>query len=168
MAPGGQLDVLLTPILALGGIESVEWLGNPTVARFVLISVGLWMGTGASALIWLASLVGIDPTLYDAAKIDGASHWGKFRYVTFPLLIPTWVVLTILSFIGMFSIFDQVVVMVNPKIREGIFVVMLHIFEQGFRYGFVGYASAMSLALAGIVLVLTMINLKVSARVQIA
>ena len=125
------------------------------------------MGTGASALIWLASIVGIDPALYDAAEIDGAGHWSKFRHVTFPLLIPTWIVLTILAFIGMFSIFDQVIVMQNPLIRQSVFVLMLHIYEQGFRYGLMGYASAMSLVLALVVLILTMVNLKISNKIQI-
>ncbi|MFH0963621.1 MAG: sugar ABC transporter permease, partial [Planctomycetota bacterium] len=68
---------------------------------------------------------------------------------------------------GMFGIFDQVIVMGNPKIREGVYVVMLHIFEQGFRYGHIGYASAMSLALAVVVLILTALNLKISRKVEI-
>ena len=101
------------------------------------------------------------------AEIDGAEHWGKFRHITFPLMIPTWIVITILGFIGMFGIFDQVIVMGNPKIREAVFVVMVHIFEQGFRHGFVGYASAMSLVLAVVVLILTALNLKISRKVEI-
>jgi len=82
-------------------------------------------------------------------------------------MLPTWIVITILAFIGMFSIFDQVIVMGNPRIREGVYVIMLHIFEQGFRYGYVGYAAAMSLVLAMVVLALTAVNLKVSRKVQI-
>jgi len=167
MKPDGQLDVLLGPILAAVGKGSIQWLGDPTIARVVFVCVGLWMGSGARALIWLASLVGIDPALYEAAEIDGAGHWGKFRHITFPLMIPTWIVITVLAFIGMFSIFDQVIVMGNPKIRQGVFVVMVHIFEQGFRYGFVGYAAAMSLALAVVVLILTAVNLKISRKIEI-
>ena len=167
LKPGGQLDVLLAPVLAVAGRESIAWLGDPTTARFVFVCVGLWMGTGVSALIWLASLANIDPTMYEAAEIDGAGHWQKFRFLTFPLLIPTWVVLTILAFIGMFSIFDQVVVMENPTIRQAVFVVMLHIFETGLRHGAVGYAAAMSLVLCMVVLVLTGINLKVSNRIEV-
>lgn len=168
LKPDGQLDLFLAPILAMAGHQgNITWLGDPAIARFVFVSVGLWMGSGASALIWMASLVGIDPTLYEAAEIDGAGHWGKLRHVTFPLMIPTWIVLTILAFIGMFAIFDQVVVMSNPKIREGVFVVMIHIFEQGFRYGSVGYAAAMSLVLAIVVLILTAVNLKISGKAQI-
>lgn len=163
LKPDGQLDVLLAPIIS----QQVTWLGDPLVARFVFVCVGLWMGTGASALIWLASLAGIDPALYEAAEIDGAGHFGKLRHVTIPLLIPTWIVLTILSFIGMFGIFDQVIVMGNPQIREGVFVVMVHIFEQGFRFGYVGYASAMSLVLAVVVLIMTAANLKISNKVQV-
>lgn len=167
LKPDGQLDVLLAPVLALAGKGDISWLGNPQIARFVFVCVGLWMGSGSASLIWLASLAGIDPNLYEAADIDGAGHWGKFRHVTFPLMIPTWVVLTILAFIGMFGIFDQVIVMGNPKIREGVFVVMLHIFEQGFRYGKVGYAAAMSLVLAVVVLIMTAINLRVQKKIDI-
>lgn len=167
LKPDGQFDQFVAPILALGGTQTIAWLGDPAIARVVFVCVGLWMGTGASALIWLASIVGIDPALYDAAEIDGAGHWSKFRHVTFPLLIPTWIVLTILAFIGMFSIFDQVIVMQNPLIRQSVFVLMLHIYEQGFRYGLMGYASAMSLVLALVVLILTMINLKISNKIQI-
>ena len=167
LKPDGQFDQFVAPILALGGKQTIAWLGDPAIARVVFVCVGLWMGTGASALIWLASIVGIDPALYDAAEIDGAGHWSKFRHVTFPLLIPTWIVLTILAFIGMFSIFDQVIVMQNPLIRQSVFVLMLHIYEQGFRYGLMGYASAMSLVLALVVLILTMVNLKISNKIQI-
>ena len=167
LKPGGQLDVLLGPILAAAGKENVQWLGDPALARVVFVCVGLWMGSGSSALIWLASLVGIDPSLYEAAEIDGAGHWGKFRHITVPLMIPTWIVITILAFIGMFSIFDQVIVMGNPTIRQGVFVVMVHIFEQGLRYGLVGYAAAMSLALAVVVLILTAVNLRISRKIEI-
>jgi ABC-type sugar transport system permease subunit len=167
LKPGGQLTELLAPALSLAGRGEISWLGDPTTARFVFVCVGLWMGSGASSLIWLSSLVSIDQSLYEAAEIDGAGHWGKFRYVTLPLLIPTWVVINILHFIGMFAIFDQVIVMSNPKIREGVFVVMLHIFEQGFRYGRIGYASAMSLVLGIAVLLLTAFNLRVSRKIQV-
>lgn len=167
LKPGGQLDVMLAPILAAAGQESIAWLGDPSTARLVFVCVGLWMGTGVSALIWLASLAGIDPTMYEAAEIDGAGHWQKFRFLTFPMLIPTWVVLTVLAFIGMFSIFDQVVVMQNPTIREGVFVVMIHIFELGFRDGLVGYAAAMSMVLGVVVLLLTAVNLKLSNKIKI-
>jgi putative aldouronate transport system permease protein len=167
LKPEGQFDVVVAPILAMAGKGDVAWLGDPTIARFVFVCVGLWMGTGSSALIWMASLVGIDPGLYEAAQIDGAGHWRRFTHITFPMLIPTWIVLTIFGFIGMFAIFDQVIVMGNPKIREGVFVVMVHIFEQGFHRGFVGYAAAMSLALAVVVLALTALNLKVSKKVEI-
>jgi len=166
LKPEGQLDVLLSPILAMAGRTDVAWLGDPTIARVVFVAVGLWMGSGASALIWLASLVAIDPTLYHAAEIDGAGHWKKFAHITLPMLVPTWIVLMVLGCIGMFAIFDQVIVMANPQIREGVFVVMLHIFEQGFHYGYVGYASAISLALAVVVFLLTAVNLKLSSRVE--
>jgi len=167
LKPGGQLDVLIE-IVSWGTVtEPLPWLGDPTTARYVFVSVGLWMGTGVSALIWLASLANIDPSMYEAAQIDGADHWQKFRHLTFPLLIPTWVVLTILAFIGMFSIFDQVIVMGNPSIREAVFVVMIHIFETGLRVGAVGYAAAMSLVLCLIVLIMTAFNLKVSSKMDV-
>lgn len=163
----GQLDVLFRCLHLIADNANVPWLGSPGLARFIMVCVGLWMSSGAASLIWLASLTGINPSLYEAADIDGAGHWGKFRHVTVPLLIPTWLVITVLAFIGMFSIFDQVIVMGNPKIREGVFVVMLHIFEQGFRHGYVGYACAMSLVLASLVLLLTAVNLRVSSKVEI-
>ena len=163
----GQLDVLFRVLHLIPPDASVPWLASPGLARFVMVCVGLWMGSGASALIWLASLTGINPSLYEAAEIDGAGHWAKFRHVTFPLLIPTWLVITVLAFIGMFGIFDQVIVMQNPRIREGVFVIMLHIFNQGFRFGYVGYACAMSLVLALVVLILTAVNLKLSSKVEI-
>jgi len=67
----------------------------------------------------------------------------------------------------MFAIFDQVIVMANPQIREGVFVVMLHIFEEGVHYGHVGYASSISLPLAVVVCFLTAVNLKLSSKVKI-
>ena len=166
LRPGGHLDALAEPLLTATGRERIPWLGDPAIARVVFVCVGLWASTGSTALIWLASLAGIDPVIYEAASIDGARRWGVLRYITIPLLIPTWVVLTILSFIGMFAIFDQVVVMWNPQIRESVFVVMVHIYEQGIRDGKIGYASAMSLLLTVVVLTLTVINIKISKRFE--
>jgi putative aldouronate transport system permease protein len=93
----------------------ISFLGDPTWFLIVLIVTGIWQGAGYGAVIYLAALSGIDPHLYEAAAIDGASRWNRVRHVTLPSLSPTIVVLLILSLGGILNAgFDQIYNLYNP------------------------------------------------------
>lgn len=84
------------------------WLGDPNTALLSVILINAWQWAGFPMLIFGAALGGISQDYVDAARIDGAGRWGAFRYVTFPLLTPAVGVVTILSFIGAFNVFDLI------------------------------------------------------------
>lgn len=97
------------------GLESIipreGWLGSPTLALTVVALVGVWQYVGLPMILFLAALVGIDSELIDAARVDGATPWGVFWRIKFPLILPTAGIVTILTFVGNFSAFDNVYVM---------------------------------------------------------
>lgn len=105
----GLLNNSLLPAL---GLEPVSWYATPEVWPFILVFVNLWKGIGYSSIVYLASIVGIDKSLYEAAVVDGAKKWTQIRRITLPLLTPTIVMLSIMSvgrmFYSDFGLFYQV------------------------------------------------------------
>ncbi len=95
----------------------INFLGDELWFLLVLIVTGIWQGAGYGAVIYLAALAGIDPHLYEAAKIDGAGRWQQVRYVTLPMLVPTIIVLLILSLGNILNAgFDQIYNLYNPMV----------------------------------------------------
>ncbi len=98
--------------VGLGSIIPKEgWLGSPTLALTVVSLVGVWQYVGLPMILFLAALLGIDEELLDAARVDGATPWGVFWRIKFPLILPTVGIVTILTFVGNFSAFENVFVM---------------------------------------------------------
>jgi raffinose/stachyose/melibiose transport system permease protein len=97
------------------GLESAipdeGWLGSPDLALTVVALVGVWQYVGLPMILFLAALVGIDDDLLEAARVDGASPWDVFWRIRFPLILPTIGIVTILTFVGNFSSFENVFVM---------------------------------------------------------
>jgi raffinose/stachyose/melibiose transport system permease protein len=99
--------------LGLGGLAQ-PWLSNKTFALPTVIMVQAWQMLGWSIVIYLAGLQGIPAELREAAQIDGASSWNVFRHITFPLLAPSFTILTVLTFILIFRVFDVGYVLAGP------------------------------------------------------
>lgn len=98
--------------VGLGGLIPKEgWLGSPDLALTVVALVGVWQYVGLPMILFLAALLGIDGELIDAARVDGASPWSVFWRIKFPLILPTAGIVTILTFVGNFSAFDNVYIM---------------------------------------------------------
>lgn len=98
--------------VGLGGLIPKEgWLGSPDLALTVVALVGVWQYVGLPMILFLAALLGIESELIDAARVDGASPWAVFWRIKFPLILPTVGIVTILTFVGNFSAFDNVFVM---------------------------------------------------------
>ena len=93
-------------------MEGVDWYSNPKYWPWILVIVNFWKTTGYGSVVYLAGIAGIDTSLYEAAKVDGASRWQQIRYITLPALVPLMVVLTILNvgkiFNSDFGLFYQV------------------------------------------------------------
>jgi multiple sugar transport system permease protein len=145
------------------------WLGAAEWAKPALILQGLW-GAGSGMILWLAGLQGIPNHLYEAAEIDGAGWWAKFRNVTIPMLSPYIFFNLIMGTIGALQEFDRVYVMSGGDLSkpigpvDSLLVPVFYLFQNAFQYFKMGYASALAWILFLIILVLTVIQLKLAPR----
>jgi multiple sugar transport system permease protein len=160
-SPAGPLNRVL---LAMG-LPVQRWVADPTLAMPSIIVMSIWQGLPANVIIFLAGLQAIPGEYYDAASVDGAGRWARFRSVTLPLLTPSIFFTGILSLIGAFQVFDQVYVMANPgKPSEATITLVYFIYENGFRNFKMGYASAASWVLFLIVAAFTLVYFRSQNR----
>jgi multiple sugar transport system permease protein len=155
---------LLNEAIGLVGIPSQKWLSNPTLAMPSIVAMSIWQGLGVNVIIFLAGLQAIPSELIDAASVDGAGRWARFRNVVMPLLTPTIFFTGILSLIASFQVFDQIFVLQKPRPTEATITVVYFIYENGFKFFKMGYASAASWALFIIVAVFTYIYFRSQDR----
>jgi len=102
---------IVNAALSVVGLHGHAWLADPSTALYAVIVVSVWQGLGFEAVVFLAALQSIPHDLYDAARVDGAGSWRRFRHVTLPGLRPTMLFVFVIGIIGSFQIFDQVFVM---------------------------------------------------------
>src|ERR671930_2527481 len=148
---------LINTLLQQVGLPTVGWLPDPTWTKPALIILSLW-GLGASALIFLAGLQEIPQVLLDAAAIDGAGPWQRFRSVTLPLLTPVILFNLVIGIISSFQVFTPALIIggTTGKPLESTLMLMVHIYRNGFRYFAMGYASALAVVLFLAVLAVTL------------
>ncbi len=135
---------LINELLGLMGVGPVRFLTDAVWARALMILLPIWKDMGFAAIIYLAAITTISPTLYEAARIDGASRFQQIRQITLPLLVPTMKVVLILNVLGLLRIFDQIYVLRNPVIQRKVDVLMTYVYDTGIQQFEVGYASAVS------------------------
>lgn len=155
---------ILNYLLRLVGLNSVNWLQSTTWAMPSIIIMSIWAGLGYNMVILLAGLQGVPQELYDAAHIDGAGRIQTFWYVTIPMLSPVIFFVVVLSLISSFQVFSSAYVMTQGGPLNATLTIVYLIFNQGFRYFRMGYASALAFALATVILVLTLIQLRLQSR----
>jgi multiple sugar transport system permease protein len=161
-APSGGI---LNQALELVGLPPQKWTSDPTLAMPSIVAMSIWQGLGTSVIIFLAGLQGIPQEYYDAASVDGAGRWARFRSVTLPLLTPSLFFTGILALIGAFQVFDQVYVLARPgKPTEATVTLVYFIYENGFKNFKMGYAAAASWILFLIVAVLTFLYFRSQRR----
>jgi multiple sugar transport system permease protein len=152
---------ILNALLAKIGIAGPGWLQNQYWSKPALILMGLW-GAGSGMIIWLAGLKGIPQHLYEAARLDGAGPLRCFWNVTLPMLSPYILFNLIMGLIGTFQVFTQAYVMTQGGPVDSTLFYAYALFNNAFRYLRMGYASAMAWILFGIVLALTLVQLRLS------
>jgi ABC-type sugar transport system permease subunit len=155
----GLLNHLLMK-LSGGRVTPQSWLGDPGQAMPAIIGMSIWRGLGYNMVIYLAGLQGIPEHLYEAATLDGASRWQRFRAITWPLLKPTTAFIFVISTIGASQVFAQVYVMTNGGPNNATTTIVHQIFQNAFSFMKMGYASAMAFVLFGLIFLLSLINLR--------
>ena len=157
----GDYGLLNYYLLKFGLIDhKIVWLADPNLALPALIIMGIWGGTGATMVIYLAGLQSIPEEMYDAAKVDGASGWQRLIYITVPLLRPTTFFLFITGIIGAFQIFTEVYIMTNGGPLNRTTTIGFYLYTTAFRKFDMGYATAMAFALFAMIFVFTVIQWK--------
>ena len=143
---------------------TTRWLSTPELVMPALIMVALWLYTGFNMVYFLAALQSVDGELYEAATIDGAGRWSQFWHVTLPGIKPVLIFVVVLSTIGSFQLFELAYLLLGNSSgpdQAGLTIVM-YLYQNGFLGGDLGYAAAIGWTLAGMVLILSMIQLRLS------
>jgi multiple sugar transport system permease protein len=150
---------------AIGISDPPRWLQDPSWAVPAVVLMGVW-GVGSGAIIYLAGLQNIPPALYQAAKIDGARTWQTFRHITLPLLTPTLLFTLLIGVIGALQVFDVAFILGGSRggARGSLLFYVLYLWNEGFRNGRFGYASALAWVLVIAAAVLIVLILRTSSR----
>ena len=152
-------------LLSLGVIkEPIRWLQDPSIALYAVMLVTIWKGIGWNMVIFLAGLQTIPQSLYDAALIDGANRWRRFRYITLPLLRPVIATVTVLLTIGALNAFVQIYILTAGGPLHSTEVINTYLYKNAFSYLNFGYASSMALFLLTITLTISIIQRRILSK----
>ena len=157
--PGaGLLDYYLA---RLGpGWAQENWLGDPSLALGSIIAITVWKNTGYYLLFFLAGLAGIPPELLDAARIDGAGAWARFRHVTLPLLGPTLAFVLVIATLNALTQVDHVVVMTQGGPSDSTLLLLYYIYQQAAQNYDLGLASAATVVSVAVLFALSVVSLR--------
>jgi multiple sugar transport system permease protein len=144
------------------GLPTVDWLGDPHYALLGIILLTVWKNFGYNMLVFVAGLQGIPEEYYEAAALDGASGWDRFRHITLPSLGPTFLFVGVITMTAQFQIFAEPYVMTQGGPLRATTTIVMLMYEQGFRWWRMGYAAAIAFVLLGMVLVATWVQLKLA------
>ncbi len=154
--PQGVVNALAAPFN--GGVR-IPWLTDPNIAPIAVIIVAVWRVFGYYMVIFLAGLQNISGEYYDAANVDGANGWQRFRFVTFPLLRPTTLFVVIITLLNGFQTFVYQYLITLGGPNDSTNVLGYLIWEQAFKFQKMGRAAAISMVLFAILIVLTFLQL---------
>jgi multiple sugar transport system permease protein len=154
---------ILNVALGLVGIPKQPWLSDPTMALVAVIILSVWKQVGYNMIILLVGMRAIPREFHEAAAVDGAGGWAQFRHITMPLLAPVTLFVIVITTISAYNVFTQVYVLASDV--QGapgwlVRVIVYDIFENGFRFFKMGYASAEAVYLFLIIIVLTIIQFR--------
>lgn len=155
---------LVNYFLGFIGIPKISWLLDPKWAMPGLILMSIWKGTGFNMIIFLAGLQGIPKTYYEAADIDGANWWHKFKNITLPLLSPTTFFIMITTMIHSFQIFQQAYIVTEGGPQDATTTVVYYVYKNAFEWFHMGYACTQAALLFVILIVATFIQMRLQRR----
>jgi len=144
------------------GLAPVDWLGNPRTALPAILLFVTWKTFGYNMVIFLAALQAVPRELEEAARVDGAGAWLRFRHVTLPAIAPTVLLVAILTVAGMFQLFAEPYVMTQGGPARSTVTVLYFMFEEGFKWWNLGSGSAVAFILFLCILAVTLVQLKIA------
>ena len=151
---------VINSLLRLIGLAPVPWLTSSKYALTAVMIMSVWKTIGWNMVVFLAGLQGISPSYYEAAQIDGANSWQCTRYITLPLLRPIVLLALVISTINSSKVFEQVYIMTGGGPGYSTMTLVQQVYHSAFQSYEMGYASAISLVLFAIVMVLSVIQFK--------
>jgi multiple sugar transport system permease protein len=149
---------LLNRILVNVGLNKIGWLISPQMAMPSIAIMATWKNVGLYIILFLVGLQSVPAHYYEAADLEGASHWQKFRYITLPSINPTIFMVVILSTIGGFSLFIEPYIMTGGGPLNSTLSAVLYIYKQGFFYYHMGYAATLGFFFALIILLVVFLQ----------
>ena len=162
----GEKYGLINYLLIQLGLKPVDWLLSPQWVLPAIMIMSVWAGLGYNMVFFSAGISTIPQALYEAAKVDGATWWGRFWHVTVPMLRPTLVFVVVMAVVNSFQVFDQVYILTSGT-GEGIggvldsgLTLVSYLYDQGFTKFRMGYASAIAYVIFGSVFGLTLVNIR--------
>jgi multiple sugar transport system permease protein len=156
---------LVNQVLSFVGIDGPNWLASTTWSKPAIIIMAVWKGLGYSMLLYLAAIQSVPRSLYEAAELDGANSWQRFRAITLPMVRPVTFFLVVTNIIAGAQIFTEINIMTptgGPEYSTASAV--WHIWRQAFRYQQMGYATAAAIVLGILILIITLIQFRLNRR----
>ncbi|KQY48181.1 sugar transporter [Cellulomonas sp. Root137] len=156
---------LINQVLAWFGIDGPDWLQNTATVKPAIIIMAIWKGLGYSMLLYLAAIQGVPASLHEAAALDGANAFQRFRNITLPMVRPVTFFLVVTNIIAGSQIFTEINIMTpagGPEFSSA--SVVWYIVRKAFKYQQMGYATAMSIVLGILVFVITFIQFRLNRR----
>lgn len=155
---------LLNQGLALIGIPPVDWLGNPNSSIPAILIFVTWKIFGYNMIVFTAALSAVSQDLMEAARLDGAGRWLRFRHVTLPAIGPTLLLAAVMSVAGFLQIFAEPYVMTLGGPAQSTTTVLYFMFEEGFKWWNLGQASAVAFVLFVMILLITWLQTRIGRR----
>jgi multiple sugar transport system permease protein len=155
---------VVNSVLHAVGLPQQQWLSDPNEALYVIVAMTVWGWTGFAVVIYLAALQGVPAELLEAAEIDGAKRFARFRTITLPLLSPASLFLAVWLSINALQLFDEVYLTTRGGPLHSTTVIVYYLFDQAFQQFDAGYAAALAYVLFMVILVITFIQFRVGNR----
>ena len=145
-------------------IAPPDWLNSSFWSKPAVVLLTLWKNVGFTMVIYLAGLQSVPESMYDAAKVDGATPWQRFRYITIPMVSPTTFFLLVIQLIGAFQIFAEPFVMTGGGPAQSSLSIVMYIYQNAFEFGRMGKATAIAWILFVVILIFTLIQTRLQRR----
>ncbi len=157
---------LINRALATVGVSPVDWLGDPHTSIPAILIFVTWKIFGYNMIVFTAALSAVPPDLMEAARLDGAGRWGRFRHVTLPAIGPTLLLAAVMSVAGFLQIFAEPYVMTLGGPAQSTTTILYFMFDEGFKWWNLGQASAVAFVLFVMILALTMVQTRIGRRYE--